>query len=201
MYISIFVTKCRCVPGSACKANACIKMHDTKPLNLKHFRGFIIQALTDQVEGLCTSNLSTRALLSASVNIGLSVHMCWQEAICKPNSLLSDKKSHFSLTKKKRKGKPEEIPTKEFHYHVIPAACEGCLSVSGGDGGGGGAGGYPTSLLSHRLSLTHAVMLRIFFDWCVSAEATCPGAVPSSWTPGSPVGIRDDWLEIDTWKK
>lgn len=71
-------------------------MQENKTLNLKCFRYFIRY----QAEGVCMSSLSGLVMVCASFNISLTDHISWQEAICKPDSLLCDKKSNFSLTER-----------------------------------------------------------------------------------------------------
>lgn len=150
-----------------------------------------------QVERLCTFSLSgTGVVFFASFNISLSVHMCWQEAICKPDSLLCDKKSDFSLTEQENTWRNSN---QSSFINTSSASVKAVYQCQWG------TGGNTSSLPSSRLSFTLVAIVRIFFSiGAFVYRSDCPGA----FLPLGPqhhlwpwLGIRDASQETDRWNK
>lgn len=119
------------------------------------------------------------------------VHMYWQEAICKPDSLLCDKKCNFSLPEKENTWRnSNQRVSLTCHLQRVRAVYQ-CQR---------GAGGITSSLPSPSL-FWHTVMLRIFFYWPVwpvQGALLLPRPQHHLWPW---LGIRDGWQETDGWIK
>lgn len=106
--------------------------------------------------------------------ISLSVHMCCQEAICKPDSVLCDKKCNFSLPEKENTWRnSNQRVSLTCHLQRVRAVYP-CQR---------GAGGITSSLPSLSLFLTRCDAGNLFLLACL----TCPGGFAASQTPASPV--------------
>lgn len=134
--------------------------------NLKYFRYFIAD-----------SDIRLRCLHTQTVwgtfDISLSVHMCWQGAICKPDTLLCDRKCNFSLPEKENTWRnSNQRVSLTCHLQRVRAVYQ-CQR---------GAGGITSSLPSPSLFLTRCDADNLFLLACL----TCPGGFAASQTPASP---------------
>lgn len=113
--------------GCVCKANTRFKMHGKETLNLKYCT-FYHPDSGIRLKVSARSTCQVLVQISASFNISPSVHMRWQEAICKPDSLLCDEKSDVSLTEQGntwRNSNPRVSLTCLLHVWRL------CISVRG----------------------------------------------------------------------
>lgn len=136
------------------------------------------------------SDIRLRCLRRGTFNISLSVHMCWQEAICKPDSLLCDKKCNFSLPEKENTWRnSNQRVSLTCHLQRVRAVYQ-CQR---------GAGGIASSLPSPSLFLTRCDAENLFLlacFWPVQGALLLLRAQHHLWPW---LGIRDGWQETDGW--